>query len=159
MKFIFFFPGTLLHEFAHYGAALVFGKAEGFSVWPKAEGNNLVFGSVKSRTKYRVLSSFIAIAPLVWWVVLFLILKYLGVIGAGNGMPGINFRTTADKLKYFSLSDAFLLWLLIQVFWAGRPSLQDIKNLFRGLISVSGFLLISTTSGVIYLLRHVILDR
>ena len=51
LKFIFFFPGTFLHELAHYVAALVLGKAEGFSVWPRMEGNSFVFGSVKSRTR------------------------------------------------------------------------------------------------------------
>ena len=159
VKGMFFFPGTFLHELAHYGAALVLGKAEGFSVWPKVEGNNFVFGSVKSRTRYKVLSSFISIAPLLWWVFLFLILRYLRIIGAGNGMPKINFDMTIGKLKYFSLSDAFALWLFVQVLWAGRPSLQDIKNFFRGLLSVSGFLLLSIAAGLIYLLRHFAPDR
>jgi hypothetical protein len=159
LKFIFFFPGTFLHELAHYAAALVLGKAEGFSVWPRVEGNSFVFGSVKSRTRYKVLSSFIAIAPLLWWVVLFFILRYLRVIGAGNGMPEINFGMTVDKINYFSLSDAFLLWLFVQILWAGRPSLQDIKNFFRGLLSISGFLLLLTAAGLIYLIRHFTLDR
>lgn len=158
MKFIFFFPGTFLHELAHYGAALVLGKAEGFSVWPRAEDNSFVFGSVRSRTRYKVLSSFIAIAPLLWWVGLFFLLRYLRVIGR-NGVPEINFGMGVDTLKSFSLSDAFLLWLFTQILWAGKPSLQDIKNFFRGLFSVSGLLFISIAAGLFYLSRHSVLGR
>jgi predicted secreted protein len=154
LKFVFFLPGTFLHELAHYAAALILGKAEGFSVLPKTEGDSIVFGSVKSRTRYKVLSSFIAIAPLLWWAVLFLVLRHLRVIETGNGMPEINFGLTAAKLKRFSLSEAFLLWLFAQILWAGRPSVRDIKNFFTGLLSVSGFLLISATAGLICLLRH-----
>jgi hypothetical protein len=158
LKFIFFFPGTFLHELAHYGAALILGKAEGFSVWPRVEGNSFVFGSVKSRTRYKVLSSFIAIAPLLWWAGLFLLLRHLRIVGA-NGMPTIHFGMIVDTLKYFSLSDAFLLWLFVQILWAGKPSLQDIKNFFRGLFSVSGLLLILITAGLLYLSRHSVFGR
>jgi hypothetical protein len=159
LKFIFFFPGTCLHELAHYIAALILGKAEGFSVRPKVEGGSFVFGSVKSSSKYKVLSSFIAIAPLLWWVVLVLILRYLHVIGAGNSVPAIHFGMMVKKLKSFSLSDAFFLWLFMQILWAGRPSLQDVKNFFRGFLSVSGILLISMAAGLIYMTRHFILHR
>ncbi len=159
LKFIFFLPGTFMHELAHYVAAVIFGKAEGFSVWPKVEGNSFVFGSVKSRTRYKVLSSFIAVAPLFWWAILFLILRYLHFIRKSNGMPKINFGMAVDKLKYFSLSDVFFLWLFIQILWAGRPSFQDVKNFFKGLISVSGFLLLSMAAVSIYLIRHFDLGR
>jgi hypothetical protein len=106
-----------------------------------------------------VLSSFIAIAPLLWWVVLVLILRYLHVIGAGNSVPAIHFGMMVKKLKSFSLSDAFFLWLFMQILWAGRPSLQDVKNFFRGFLSVSGILLISMAAGLIYMTRHFILHR
>ncbi len=159
LKFIFFFPGTLLHELAHYCAASLFGKAEGFSVRPKVEGNSFVFGSVRSRTRYRVLSSFIAIAPLLWWIALFFLLEYLRVIRRGSGIPGINFGLVAGKLRHFSLSDAFALWLFLQILWAGRPSLQDIKNFLTGFLSFSGLLLLSIAAGLIYLLRYFALAK
>jgi hypothetical protein len=159
LKFIFFFPGTFLHELAHYSAALVFGKAEGFSVWPRIEGGNFVFGSVKSRTRYKVLSSFIAAAPVIWWVVLVLTLRYLHLIGTLNGIPSINFGMISIELKPFTSSDAFFIWLFLQILWAGRLSLQDVKNFIRGVFSVSGILLLSTAAGLIYLVRHFTLNQ
>lgn len=155
LKFIFFFPGTFLHELAHYSAALVLGKAEGFSVWPRIEGGNFVFGSVKSRTRYKVLSSFIAAAPVIWWVVLVLTLRYLHFIGTLNGIPSINFGMISMKLKSFTSSDIFFIWLFLQILWAGRPSLQDVKNFIRGFFSVSGIMLVSVVAGLIYLLLRV----
>ncbi|MFI5295123.1 MAG: hypothetical protein ACHQ0Y_08890 [Thermodesulfovibrionales bacterium] len=155
LKFIFFFPGTFLHELSHYCAALVLGKAEGFSVWPRIEGGNFVFGSVKSRTRYKVLSSFIAAAPVIWWVVLVLTLRYLHFIGTLNGIPSINFGMISMKLKSFTSSDTFFIWLFLQILWAGRPSLQDVKNFIRGVFSVSGIMLLSVVAGLIYLLLRV----
>jgi hypothetical protein len=152
LKSIFFLPGTFLHELTHYVAALVLGKAGGFSVWPRVENGTFIFGSVKSRTRYKVLSSFIAAAPIIWWVVLVLTLRYLHFIGTLNGVPSINFGMIGMKLKSFSFPDLFFLWLFLQVLWAGRPSLQDVKNFIRGFFSVSGILLISVAAGLIYLL-------
>ena len=158
LKFIFFFPGTFLHELAHYAAALVLGRAEGFSVWPRMEGGNFVFGSVKSRTRYKVLSSFIALAPVIWWVVLVLTLRHLHFIRILNGVPSINFGMIAIKLKSFTSSDALFLWLFLQILWAGRPSLQDVKNFMRGLFSVSGIVLVSAVAAVVYIMRRFVLN-
>ncbi len=159
LKFIFFFPGTFLHELAHYGTALVLGKAEGFSVWPRVEGGNFVFGSVKSRTRYKVLSSFIALAPLVWWVVLVLVLRHLHFIGTRGGVPSINFEMIVMKLESFTSSDAFFIWLFLQIIWAGRPSREDVKNFVRGLFSVSGIILVSAVTALIYTLSRFVLNR
>jgi len=158
LKFIFFFPGTFLHELAHYAAALVLGRAEGFSVWPRMEGDNFVFGSVKSRTRYKVLSSFIALAPVIWWVVLVLTLRHLHFIRILNGVPSINFGMIAIKLKSFTSSDALFLWLFLQILWAGRPSLQDVKNFISGFFSVSGIMLASASAAVIYIIGRFILN-
>ncbi len=89
-QFIFYFFGTCLHELAHYIAALLLGKAEGFSVIPRIEGAQFILGSVKSRVRYKFLSSFIAAAPLVWWAILLLIFSYLHIIQINNGIPRIS---------------------------------------------------------------------
>lgn len=158
LKFIFFFPGTFLHELAHYGMALVLGEAEAFSIWPRIEGGNFVFGSVKSRTRYKVLSSFIALAPVIWWVVLVLTLRYLHFIGTLNCVPSINFGMIALKLKSFTSSDTFFLWLFLQILWAGRPSMQDVKNFIKGGVSVSGIMLVSVVTALIYIIRRFVLN-
>ncbi len=153
LKFIFFLPGTFLHELAHYIVALILGKAEGFSVWPKVEGGSFVFGSVKSRTRFKVLSSFIAIAPLFWWIVLLFVLRSLHFVGMSNGTPKIHFGVVFDRLRHFSPSGVLLLWLLTQILWAGSPSYQDIKNFFSGFLSVSGFALFAIVAGLIYIVK------
>lgn len=153
VKLIFFFPGTVLHELAHYTAALLLGRAEGFSVIPKKEGNRYVLGSVKSRTRYRVLSSFIALAPVIWWLALFLIFRHLHFIGTGRGLSQIRFGAIMEKLHSFTLPDAFFLWLFIQMFWAGRLSFPDVKNVLRGLLSFSGFALTGVAATVYYFMH------
>ncbi len=156
--FIVYFIGTCLHELTHYVAALLLGKAEGFSVIPRTEGNRFVLGSVRYRVRYKFLSSFIAVAPLAWWAILFLILLYLHIIRLRNGIPIIGYELIAKKLRSFSFSDAFYLWVFMQMVWAGHLSVQDTKNVFRGIFSVSGLVFLSVVIILFYLFRYFILN-
>ena len=153
IKLIFYFPGTVLHELAHYVAALLLGTAEGFSVVPRREGDTYVLGSVKSRTRYKVLSSFIALAPIIWWLILFLTLRHLHVVGMGRDMPYIHFSAIAKKLRAFTLLDFFFLWLFIQMLWAGRLSFPDVKNVYRGLFSFSGLVTAGIAAAAYYFIH------
>jgi hypothetical protein len=155
-KFIFYFFGTCLHELAHYVAALLLGKAESFSVIPRIEGTQIVLGSVKSSVRYKFLSSFIASAPLIWWAILFLTLLYLHIIQVRNGMPLIPSGLVAKRLKSVSISDLFSLWVFIQLLWAGRLSVEDLRNVIRGMLSVSGMVFLSVVTIIVYLFRHII---
>ena len=155
-KFIFYFFGTCLHELAHYVAALLLGKAEGFSVIPRIEGTRFVLGSVRSKVRYKFLSSFIASAPLVWWAILFLTLLSLHIIQVRNGMPIIPSGLVAKRLKAVSFSDLVSLWVFIQLLWAGRLSVEDLKNVLRGMLSVSGMVFLSVVTVLFYLFRHII---
>jgi hypothetical protein len=156
-KVLFYFVGTCLHELAHYGAAILLGKAEGFSVIPRIEGRRFVLGSVRSRVRYKVLSSLIAAAPLCWWVVLLLILLSLHVVQIRNGVPVIPQELIMKRLKSFSLRDAFFLWIFVQVLWAGHLSVQDLKNVLRGLFSVSGLVSLFVATGLFFFFRYVVL--
>lgn len=151
LKFIFYFPGTCLHELAHYIAAIILGKAEGFSVFPKIVGDRFIFGSVKSRARYKVLTSFIAAAPLVWWMVLFLVMRHFHIMSISNGIPAIQMDIIIRKIESFSLPDLFYVWLFMQFLWAGKLSMQDIKNFFMNVFSISGFALISLLIMLFYL--------
>ncbi|KAF0145978.1 MAG: hypothetical protein FD156_346 [Nitrospirae bacterium] len=152
-KFIFYFFGTFLHELSHYAAAFFMGKPEGFSLIPKIEGGSFIFGSVSYRVRYKVLSSFIASAPLLWWVVLVLMLLYFKLMQISGWIPHFNYSLIWQRLKSFSLSDAVFIWLFIQLLWAGRLSSKDIKNFFSGFFSVSGLVLIAITALSIYFLN------
>ncbi|HEX8949129.1 MAG TPA: hypothetical protein VF790_09220 [Dissulfurispiraceae bacterium] len=138
---VFYLPGTFLHELAHFTAALLLGRPEGFSVLPRASGNSIVFGKTAARVRFRVLGAFIAAAPLVWWVVLFALLVYLRVVQVGPGMRKISFAVPPERVLVSVPRDVFYLWLSLQLFWAGRLSLQDIETLAAGLLSPSGLLL------------------
>lgn len=130
------------------------GKPEGFSLIPKIEGGSFIFGSVSYRVRYKVLSSFIASAPLLWWVVLVLMLLYFKLMQISGWIPHFNYSLIWQRFKSFSLSDAVFIWLFIQLLWAGRLSSKDIKNFFSGIFSVSGFVLISAIALVLYAFQY-----
>lgn len=151
VKFIFFFVGTFLHELAHYLFALMLGRAEGFSVLPAIDGDKLVFGSVKSRTRYKVLSAFIASAPLIWWAVLVLLMIHLRlIIMRGSGFPKIDFSLLSGRGRLFSRWDILFIWLFLQMLWAGRLSATDMKNFAKGFLSVSGIVFIAAIAALVY---------
>jgi hypothetical protein len=152
VKFIFFFAGTFLHELAHYLFALLLGKAEGFSVLPGIEGDRFVFGSVKSRARYKVFTSFIATAPLIWWAVLLLLMVHFRLlIMRGGGMPKVDFSLLLRKGRSFSRVDILFIWLFLQMLWAGRLSVMDIKNAAKGFLSVSGVVFLAAIAALVYL--------
>ncbi len=155
LKVLFFFFGTFLHEFAHYVAAMFFGKPTGFSVIPKVSGDDLVFGSVKARTRYRVFSSLIAAAPLAWWFILILFLAHLRVMITSVDFPAVHVMLSPGRLRFFSPWNILFLWLAIQLLWAGRLSSQDIRTFFSGIFSPSGALLCSATAILFFVISRV----
>ena len=102
----FLLPATLLHEIAHAAIAAIFGKVASFSIIPQISQQTLVFGSVTSITRYRILQLFISMAPLIWWGVLYYFLQ-------------------SDFFTTNSLAiTANPIWVLA---YAGKLSWQDIK--------------------------------
>jgi len=137
---ILYLCGTFLHESSHFAAALLLGKPVGFSILPRIDGDSFIFGEVRARVRYKVLGVFIALAPLLWWVVLFFMLRH--ILPASLGPEWLNITTFLKKLKALSLRDVFPLWLAFQLLWAGRLSMQDLKTCLRGIVSPSGLFLI-----------------
>jgi hypothetical protein len=152
---VLFLFGTFLHELSHFTAALLLGKPAEFSILPRIEGDSFIFGEVKARVRYKVLSVFIAAAPLIWWAFLLLMVKHVLSASFVTAMQGFNITIFFEKLKSFSLHDAFSLWFASQLLWAGRLSKQDIKTCFSGIISPSGLILISSTVLLVKFFRHI----
>jgi len=148
LKIILYFPGTFAHELAHWACALIFGSAKGFNIIPRREGDNLIFGSVSAAVRYKVFWIFIGAAPLVWWVVLYMLLKYYHIIHAVIEAPKVYITLSFERFISPSLGDLLFLWLITQLLWAGRLSMQDIKTCLAGLFSLSGAILI-VAAGVI----------
>jgi hypothetical protein len=153
-KIIFLLPGTFFHELAHYLAAIVFGKPAGFSVIPRISAENLILGNVRASTRFKVFSSFIAVAPLVWWLVLYLLLAHFRVVRTAVDRPLVHFTLSFGSIGSFSLMNMVLFWLAIELFWAGRLSAQDIKTFFAGLFSVSGLFLAVTITTLIFVMHY-----
>ena len=148
---LFFFAGTFLHELAHYLFALLLGKAEGFSVLPGIEGDRFVFGSVKARARYKVLTSFIATAPLIWWTVLLLLMVHFRlIIMRGGRIPKVDFSLLLRKVRSLSRGDILFIWLFLQMLWAGRLSVTDLKNAAKGFLSVSGIFFLAAIAVLVY---------
>ena len=154
-KSILFFFGTFLHELSHFTAALLLGKPEGFSILPRIDGDSFVFGEVRARVRYKVLGVFIATAPLVWWVILFFMVKHILPAFQKPDIQVINIAFFLEKLKSLSLRDIFPLWFASQLLWAGRLSMQDMKTCFRGIVSPSGLFLISAAVLLVKLFRYI----
>lgn len=142
LKFVLYFPGTFAHELSHWVCALILGRTEDFSVIPRIEGENIVFGKVIASVRYKVFGLFIGAAPLIWWAVLYLFLRYLHILQIHISRPGVHFTFSFDRFPTFSMVDLFFVWLMAQLLWAGRLSLQDIKTCFGGIFSISGLILI-----------------
>lgn len=161
MKIKFFFRsilclvGTFLHEFSHFAVALLLGKPEGFSIVPRMEGDVFIFGEVRARVRYKVLSVFIAAAPLIWWTLLLIMVRHALFGSQGTDMQGLSMSMLSKKLTSFSAHDVFFLWLASQLLWAGRLSIQDIKTCIRGIISPSGLILISLTVLLLQLVIYI----
>jgi len=153
-KSILFLFGTFLHELSHFTVALLLGKPEGFSILPRIDGDSFIFGEVRARVRYKVLAVFIATAPLAWWVVLFFIVKHMLTASQGPDIQGLNIAIFLEKLKSLSLRDVFPLWFAFQLLWAGRPSMQDMKTFFRGIVSPSGLFMISAAVLLVKLFRY-----
>jgi len=147
--------GTLLHEFSHFAVALFLGKPEGFSIVPKTKGDALIFGEVRARVRYKVLSAFIGAAPLIWWAVLVVMVKHTLSVPPWNDMHELNITILMGRLRSFSLQDAFSLWLVFQLLWAGRLSTQDIKTCFGGIVSLSGLVLVASALLLVQLFRFI----
>jgi hypothetical protein len=79
-----------------------------------------------------------------------MIMVHLGLLRTGSGMPEVDVAPALGRLRDFSLPDLLFIWLFIQLLWAGRLSLTDIKNFFRGLLSVSGLVFLSAAAALIY---------
>lgn len=139
-----YLPGTFIHELAHYLSAALFARPTGFRITPRIEGDSVVFGSVSCEVRHKVALFFVAVAPLVWWYVLYMWLVHMGVVGIGSGGVHIDCRLFLAKLK----SNLARIWLIAQLLWAGKLSLADLKAAARGLFSFSGLAMVVSVAAL-----------
>jgi len=130
-----------LHELAHWLACkLVGAQVTSFNLIPRIQKGYIVYGSVQSRVTYRAMFIPIALAPLLWWIVLYYFLQYMQVLTIVWDAEQL-----ALSFAYQQFQDWQTWWILyisLQLLWAGRPSDQDFAVFWQGVFSMSGVLMI-----------------
>jgi len=169
LEFIFYLLGTFLHESAHWvGAILTLSyvprkalieeedengnkykkEVAGFTIIPKIKKNHIVYGHVLSSPRIKAAFVIISIAPLVWLVALYYMLYTSGLLYFSVEDGNIYFAL--DYKSLFSSENLLIIYLSLQLIWAGTLSSQDIKMFFVGVFSIS-FLVIASVGLGIYL--------
>lgn len=137
-KALLFLPGTILHELSHAVFGFIFGEVHGFSLLPKIDGSKIVLGSVQASAKFKILLLPVALAPLVWWVLLY----YLFLL---------DYIPFAKELPDISIHTFFLVYVCWQLLLAGRPSTTDLGVALTSIFSISGIFLLTITAILLYL--------
>ncbi|MCC6456860.1 MAG: hypothetical protein IT328_18030 [Caldilineaceae bacterium] len=76
--FLFFLPGVLLHESAHWIMARLLGLKTGkFRVWPKRHGKHIGLGSVSVESRDVIRDSLVGVAPLLVGTVLVTLIGHM----------------------------------------------------------------------------------
>lgn len=164
-QFLFYLPGTFLHEAAHWlvakltlshtpSKAIIEEEDEngnkikrvvsGFTIIPKIKKDQVIYGHVLSVPKFKAALTLISTAPLIWFVALYFLLTHYGyftfLIEDGEAYFKINY------LEFFRLENWFIIYLSLQLIWAGTLSSQDIKMFIKGLFSISSLAIIFLTA-------------
>lgn len=142
IKLLLLLPGTFLHELAHYIPALLFRTKPTFSVLPKL--NEGTAGRVThQQARYKISNTIIAMMPLIWWVLLFVIYNQIQLLSYSLLYEEITLRFTA--LHHYTYVELItLIYLTWQLLWAGSLSRQDWLNAINGMVSISGVILIAS---------------
>jgi len=113
-------PGTMLHEISHYLMAVIcMSKITKFTVWPKLNGNSIIYGAVHHYTYFKLLLIPISLAPM------FL-----------NGFVAL-------IVSQLTINYMVKIYLLSVILGAALPSSADIKGMFKGMMSIGFFLSLS----------------
>ncbi len=79
----------------------------------------------------------VALAPLIWWVVLYYFLLYFNIVEL-NVTQDVYITISYEWLKDWN--NWWIVYTILQLLWAGRLSDQDFKVFFTGLFSISGII-------------------
>lgn len=155
-QFIFYLIGTFLHEFAHWTfAKLTFSETPsratieeedengnkikievaGFTIIPKIKKDYVVYGHVLSIPKVNASLILISAAPLLWLVALYYLLFIYGylefLVQDGEIYFSLNYK------ELFTFNNWLIIYISLQLLWAGTLSSQDVKMFFKGVFSPS----------------------
>ncbi len=128
---IFFFPGTVIHELAHYFMAkLLFVRTGGMTVWPKTQGSSLTLGSVAIIKPDPFRSLLVGIAPFLFGLCATTVLSFYAAehILHLSALGSVTFDQGVTILR--SPLTCVILYALIAVSQSMFPSKADRGELF-----------------------------
>ncbi|RME99978.1 MAG: hypothetical protein D6768_13880 [Chloroflexi bacterium] len=128
---VFFLPGTLLHELSHWVTAkLLHVKTRGFSVWPKQKrSGELQMGAVQVEVSDPFRHAIIGVAPLIFGSVAVLLIGYgwLGLERVGAALlDGYLDEIWRELVSLLAVPDVWLwFYLIFAISNAMLPSASD----------------------------------
>jgi len=121
---VFFFPGTIIHELAHFFCAIVLMlKIKEVNVFPKIEGNSIKLGSVIYEKKDTLRGILVGMAPIILGLGIFLWLSFF------NLFPHDDF--------YINILLIYLIYIVSTTMFSSKRDLVDIVYLIPLLIVLS----------------------
>lgn len=129
-----------MHELAHYIPALLFGTSPRLSILPSfSEGTAGKVTHMEPR--FGIAKMVISLMPALWYYVLYLLLNRLDVLHLNLGLESIDISLKKPSLDQTEL--LLLVYVSLQMLWAGSLSKQDWTNALEGIVSLSGFVMLS----------------
>lgn len=126
---IIFFPGTVVHELAHFFTAIIlFLRVHSLSIFPKWERNEIKLGTVLYEKKDFVRGVLVGIAPI------FSGIFFLWAIAAFNIFPSDNI--------FFNLLIIYLIFTVSSMMFSSKRDLIDLIYIIPFLVILYGFIYI-----------------
>ena len=143
-KTIFYLPGTLLHELAHFIGFWIMGFRDlKLSIIPKniLSSYEVTMGTATAMlpnnySKVRLVLP--AILPKIFILLLYYLLEYLDLIETEFYTNALSISFYFESLSLFDYQTYLILYLSTQLIWASSLSFQDWKMFFLGLFSLGG---------------------
>ena len=126
---IIFFPGTVVHELAHFFAAMMlFLRVHSINIFPKWEGNEIKLGTVLYEKRDFVRGVLVGIAPI------FSGIFFLWAIAVFNFFPSDNI--------FLNLLIIYLIFTISSMMFSSRRDLIDLIYIIPFLVISYGFIYI-----------------
>ena len=126
---IIFFPGTVVHELAHFFAAMIlFLRVHSINIFPKWEGNEIKLGTVLYEKKDFVRGVLVGIAPI------FSGIFFLWAIAALNIFPSDNI--------FLNLLIIYLIFTVSSMMFSSKRDLIDLIYIIPFIVIFYGFIYI-----------------
>ncbi len=121
-----FFPGTIIHELAHFFAAMIlFLRVRSINIFPKWQGNEIKLGSVLYEKKDFVRGVLVGIAPIFAGIIFFWAVAAFKLFPAENIILNIVFL--------------YLIFTVSTMMFSSKRDLVDLIYIFPFLVFLYGF--------------------